>query len=102
MQIIWNQEAVSKLKNNHTLLELETFVVNGQPITAYCVVPLEKVVKEITELENNKHLHSEFVKSFNEKNYDMCNELYQHLLGKFGGELDSFYEEIINKIKTIT
>lgn len=100
MQIIWNPEAVARLKGSHTILELETFFVNGENITAYCVVPAEKIINEISQLENNKELHINFVKAFNEKNYALCEELHQHLLGKFGGELDSFYDEILKKIKT--
>lgn len=98
MQIIWNQAAAESLKNNQTVLELETFAVGDQTITAYCVVPAEKIFPEITQLETSKELHAGFVKAFNEKNYQLCKEIAPQLVGRFGGELDDFYQTIINKI----
>jgi hypothetical protein len=102
MQIIWDQEVVEKIKNTHTILELETFEVEDKFITAYCVVPAEKIVMEIMQLDANKELHNGFVKAFKDKNYALCNELSEHLMGKFGGEVDTFYEEIINRINLVT
>jgi hypothetical protein len=98
MQIIWDQAAAARLKNSHTLLELETFSVNGESITAYCVIPAEKILQELPELETYKQLHSEFVCAFNKKNYQLCQDTVEHLRGRFGGELDSFYDAIIDKI----
>ena len=98
MQIIWNSEAVEKLKGSHTLLELETFDVEGKPLTAYCVVPPEKIgIDGFAMLETYKNLHNEFVKAFKSGNAKLCYDISEHLMGKFGGELDSFYEEILKR-----
>lgn len=99
MQIIWNREAAESLRTNQTVLELETFSVNDQSITAYCVVPAEKVFPDITHLENLVELHQAFITAFNEKNYSLCQDIVPKLVGRFGGELDSFYEAILDKIK---
>jgi DNA polymerase III delta subunit len=99
MQIVWNQEIAEQLKNSHTVLELETFSVNGQNLTAYCVIPPEKIVLELAELDANKQLHTGFLQALNEKNYTLCQDIAEHLLGRFGGELDSFYQEILSRIK---
>jgi hypothetical protein len=29
----------------------------------------------------------------------LCEDIAEHLMGQFGGELDSFYEEIIKRLK---
>ena len=99
MQIIWNKEAAERLRSNQTVLELETFAVGEQTITAYCVVPAEKVFPEITRLENLVELHEAFISAFNQKNYQLCQDLAPELIGRFGGELDTFYQEILNKLK---
>ena len=99
MQIIWDQAVVEQLKHSHTLLELETFDVNGTPITTYCVVPAEKIVLELAQLNAYSELHAGFIKAYNEKNYQLCIDIAEHLTGKFGGELDTFYEEILSRIK---
>jgi hypothetical protein len=102
MQIIWDQTAVDALKKTHTILELETFDVNGQAVTAYCVVPAEKIMYELPLLDRYKELHSGFVRAYYEKNYMLCQDIAEHLIGKFGGELDTFYQEILSRIKTTT
>lgn len=102
MQIIWNQEAAKRLQTNQTVLELETFAVGDQTITAWCVIPAERVFPEITRLDNIKELHQAFITAFNNKNYQLCQDLAPELIGRFGGELDSFYQEILNKIHALT
>jgi len=98
MQIIWNQAAAESLRTNQTVLELETFEVNGNFITAYCVVPAERVFPDIARLDNLKELHQAFITALNEKNYQLCRDIAPNLIGSFAGELDSFYNVIIEKI----
>jgi hypothetical protein len=99
MQIVWDQEVVEKLSNNHTVLELESFMINGESRTVYCVVPPEKIGLEgFATLDGRKALHSQFITAYHEKNYTLCQELSELLIGSFGGELDSFYEEILSRI----
>jgi hypothetical protein len=97
MQIILGQEAADALKNNYTVLELETFLKEGEEVKAFCVVT-DIPVMELPELEQDKALHAMFVSEYYNGNYQFCLENAFHLKGKFNGELDSFYEEIINRI----
>ena len=101
MQIVWDHDAVEQLKKTHTVLELETFDVKGVPITTWCVVPAEKIgLSNFGALKNYVEIHEAFIKAYNEGNYKLCEDCLEHLPGQFGGELDSFYEEINNRIKT--
>ena len=100
MNIIIGKEAADKLKDNYIILELETFTKpNGEVITAYCVVETVSLT-EMPLVANNKQLHESFIREYNNKNYKFCEDALEHLLGKFNGELDSFYLEIIKRIKT--
>jgi hypothetical protein len=100
MNIIWDQATAQKLRGAHTVLELETFEVKGAPITTYCVVPAEKIgLSELANLEQNKLLHASFVEAFKTQNVALCTDLARVLTGKFGGELDTFYEEILKRIR---
>ena len=102
MQIIWDQSVIQKLKNSHTLLELETFEVKGSPVTTYCVVPADKIgLNNISTLDRYTELHSAFVKAYYDKNYQLCRDIAEHLMGQFGGECDTFYKEILNRIKDL-
>ena len=67
-------------------------------MTAYCVVN-EITLSELPTLEASKQLHSNFIREYNNKNYKFCQDAVEHLLGKFNGEVDSFYLEILSRIK---
>lgn len=100
MQIIWNQEAADRLKNSHTVLELETFEVKGAPVTTYCVVSAEQIpLEELPTLSNYVELHAGFIRAMKDSDYKLCSDVAEHLVGKFGGELDSFYEIILERLK---
>jgi hypothetical protein len=100
MQIIWDKTVAEKLSSTHTVLELETFQVDDQPVTTYCVVSVDSIpLAEFAELEANKILHRDFVSAFNHNNYDSCCEISAQLMGKFGGEVDSFYTIILEKLQ---
>lgn len=99
MQIIWDYQAVLQLRKTHTVLELETFDVKGIPVTTFCVVPPEKIgLTGFSTLDKYVELHEGFIKALKEKDYKLCKDIAEHLMGQFGGELDSFYEVIVNRI----
>jgi hypothetical protein len=78
---------------------LETFEIQGERQTAYCVVQSESIpVGELHDLERLCRLHGGMIEALNKKNYVMVEECISHLLGKFGGELDSFYNVLQERI----
>ena len=99
MQIVWDQQAVKRLQDTHTLLELETFDVGGSTVKTYCVVPAEKIVFDLASIDRYKELHQGFIQALNNNADKLCEDIAEHLMGKFGGELDSFYQEILTRIK---
>lgn len=96
MHIIVGNEAAEKLKENYTVLELETFNKNGESITAFCVVD-QVPIMELPLLESHKQLHADFLVEYVKGNFDFCREAATHLKGKFNGDLDSFYDELLNR-----
>ena len=101
MHIVMGKEIADQLKERFTVLELETLEQEGQIVTAYCVVPAEKIpLGEMTILNQWTDLHANLIKEYRNKNYQYCHDAIEHLMGKFGGELDSFYEELLSRIKS--
>jgi hypothetical protein len=97
MQIVWDPKVIEQLRKSQTVLELETFIVEHNSITAYCVVPAEKILNEMSDINRYIELHEGFVAALKEKNHKLCQDIAEHLLGRFGGELDSFYQEILSR-----
>ena len=103
MELIFNRETAEALGDKYTILELETFDVEGKLLEVFCLIPAEKInLGELPDLEHNVKLHNHFVDALKTKNYKVCQDLQEHLMGKFGGEVDSFYEEIIKRIQLET
>ena len=99
MQIVWDKLAIEQMRGKHTLLELETFDFKGEPVTTYCVIPPEKIINDLAILDSLKDLHNKFLEAFKNQDLGACEMLSQQLTGRFGGELDTFYEEIIKRLK---
>ena len=99
MQIIFSRAVAQELQSQHTVLELETITKDGVTVEAFCVVPADRInLAELPQLEHNCKLHQAFVDAYKTQDYKICNDLYPHLLGRFGGELDTFYQEIVRRI----
>lgn len=104
MQIIFGKDNAEELRKRYTVLELEQFPVDGHgTIEAFCVIPAEKIgLAELPKIESWVKLHHDFLNGYKTKQYEYCIQCIDHLMGKFGGEMDSFYEEIQNRINLVT
>ena len=100
MEIVYGRENADMIRERHLVLDLETVDVNGTPIDLYCVIPTDKLnFKEIQDLPMWTKLHQDFIQGYIEKQYPYCLQCIEHLMGKFGGEVDSFYEIIKDRIE---
>ena len=99
MNIIFGSTHVNQLAEKYVVLELDTFIVgNSEPTTSYCVV--EKIpLSEFNILESTKKLHSELIFSYRNRDWQRCEEIIELLMGKWNGELDSFYETLQTRIQ---
>ena len=98
MEIIFSREVAEGLRERYTVLELETFDVEGKALETFCVVPAEKLMMEMGQLTDNMAIHNQLIQSLKENNNDIVVELSTALKGKFGGELDSFYDILIQRL----
>ena len=99
MQIVFNRVTADQLREKYTVLELEAITVNDQILEAFCVVPVEHIAMEMATLEYNVSLHEQLVSAIKNNHTDTCMSIIPDLLGKFGGELDSFYEIVFARCK---
>lgn len=101
MNIILGRERADALRERFTVLELENFEhPDGMLIEAFCVVPAEKIpLAELATLDQWINLHGSFIAEMKKGNVNFCTQAIEHLRGKFGGEMDTFYDHMMSKIQ---
>lgn len=95
MKVIFDKNLVQD--DRYTFLELDTVMQPGlkEPVTLYAVIddlPLE----EIVDLDSLKVMHQTLIANYKTGKWDQIKYNVEPLMGKFRGELDSFYQNIID------
>ena len=102
MQIIFGRENAEKLREKYTVLDLETVEKDGASLEVFCLIPGEKInFVELPQLESWVKLHNDFLNGYHTQQYTYCRQCLDHLYGKFGGEVDTFYDELLRRINEI-
>ena len=99
MNIILGRENVEQAQEKYTVLELDTLIINGaaDPVTAYCLI--EQVpIDQIAGMDQFRDLHQNLMANYRKRNWKYCEDAIEHLMGKWGGELDTFYIELNKRI----
>lgn len=101
MDIIFGRKNAEKLRQKYTVLDLETINKEGHEIEVFCLISADKIsINDLPQLEQWINLHNDFLNGYHKKEYNYCRQCIEHLMGKFGGEVDTFYEEILKRIDT--
>lgn len=103
MNIIFDSPEAEGLRQRHILLELDSFLFDGNPnpIRAWCVV--EQIpIPEVSTAEHYKKLHADLIEHYNKRNWNVCRDALRLLMGRWGGELDSFYITLANRIEDLS
>jgi hypothetical protein len=102
MNIIFGDAIAASADGKYIVLELDTFVVVGQShsSTAYAIVT-QVPLTEMATVDNFKDLHSNLMKEYRKSNWKYCEDAIEHLKGRWQGELDSFYDELYNRVQSL-
>ena len=102
MNIIFKQHLNDEYAR-YTVLDLDTFeLADGTQHTACCVIE-NTPINELSLLPSLRQLHENLIKNLALKNWNFCEQAIEQLMGKWGGEVDSFYAELntrISRLKT--
>ena len=102
MNIIFG-DALETLPDNYTVLELDTFVFppDSQKRTSYCVV--EKVpLTDFPLMEAYIKVHADMMQAYRDQNWEYCLHAIKGLTGRWNGELDSFYSNLLQRVEKYT
>jgi Rps23 Pro-64 3,4-dihydroxylase Tpa1-like proline 4-hydroxylase len=98
MNIIFG-DSITTISENYTTLELDTFrkAGNTDTITAYCVVE-KPALHEFANMESYKKIHDDVIKYYKQREWNYCEQAIQGLMGRWGGELDTFYTNLLGRV----
>ena len=99
-----NESDIAVLKTKYTILELDTLRFSDSDVTqtAWCVISTDNVtLQDLPVMDRYQELHNNMMRNYKLKNWKYCEDAIEHLLGRWKGDLDSFYNEIANRIKTL-
>lgn len=104
MNIVFADQAEADvLRQKYTLLELDTLQLiqfNGIEKTAWCLLEKEHLsLTDLVSFTKFQDLHHNLVKNYKKKNWKFCEDALEHLIGRWNGEIDSFYFELQKRIK---
>ena len=98
MNIIFG-DALDTLPDNYAVLELDTFVLppDNAKVTSYCVV--EKIpLSDFPLMEAFLKVHADMLQAYRDQNWDYCLHAIKGLTGRWNGELDSFYDNLLKRV----
>jgi len=98
MNIIFG-DSVDTLPDHYIKLELDTFRVNdsNNTVTAYCLV--EKLAPdEFITMDSYKKIHADLLDAYRKQHWNYCEQAIAGLMGRWGGELDTFYIDLLDRV----
>lgn len=101
MNIIFG-ENINEIEEKYTVLELDTFRLGQDRVikTAHCVI--ESIpINEMSLTESMVELHHNLIENYKKRDWNYCEQAIEQLMGKWGGELDTFYVELGTRISNL-
>jgi hypothetical protein len=87
--------------DSYTVLELDTFqTASGKTETAYCVI--ENIpLQDFPVLDAYIKVHHDLMAAFRDRNWEYCESAIAGLMGRWNGELDSFYQDLADRVNVL-
>lgn len=91
---------IEDISERYLVLELDTFRIKGVDVPSWCIIDAGDIgLAEMTELNHWKEQHQNLIKNWKLGNLSFVDQMLEHLRGKFGGNVDSFYTELYARIQ---
>ena len=98
--VLAKEEDIKPVQERYLVLELDTFRVNGELVPSWCVVDAGDIgLSEMTELAHFKEQHENLIRNWKKGDFNFVEQMLEHLKGKFGGNLDSYYTELYARLQ---
>ena len=99
MHIILGDQITEEIADKYIVLELDSFRVSGRDstVSAFCLienVPLD----ELPQADQFRDLHAQMIKDYRLGRWPSCQDAIQHLMGRWNGEMDTFYQDLLARL----
>lgn len=99
MQIIFGDH-VEKVRDRFTVLELDTIRFEGSTNTMKVWCALENIpLQDIPLIETLSKIHHDLMDQYRQRNWNFCQRALEQLRGRWGGEVDSFYDDLAKRVE---
>lgn len=100
MNVIFGHAHAAALKQRYTVLELINLKDINRDYQCYCVIEGNQIPPDqLPTLDHYVELHGKLIEAIKTKQKTVILHLAQSLHRRWSGELDSFYEAVINQFQ---
>jgi len=99
MNIVLGKENINIVDDKYISLELDLLRIPSceEPIAAYCILdPLP--IDALPTIDQWRDLHENLIENYRTRNWNYCEQALEHLTGKWGGQLDTFYQNLNQRV----
>ena len=102
MNIIFGDNVAELAREKYTVLELDTFLIEGRDQTATAYAVVEKIpLQEMATLDRYQDLHQHLLTEYRKRNWEYCEDAIKHLQGRWNTELDTFYSDLYDRVQSL-
>lgn len=102
MNIIFGDNVAELAREKYTVLELDTFLIEGRDQTATAYAVVEKIpLQEMATLDRYQDLHQHLLTEYRKRNWEYCEDAIKHLQGRWNTELDTFYSDLYDRVQRL-
>ena len=100
MYVIPGKEAADTLADRYVVIELDAVRIKGtEEVTPiYTILETEKIFLKLEQIDNAVKMHNEMRDFYKAKNWAAAETAITWLKTQFGGELNSYYDIILDRI----
>jgi hypothetical protein len=101
MNILFDSAVTDEIRDKYILLPLDTFYFTSadRTETAYCLIENVPILNMMS-VEKDIELHNLLIERYKQQDWDSCQTTIDQLLGRWEGELDTFYNEILDRLNS--
>ena len=99
MNILFGSAVTDDIRDKYILLPLDTFYFTAADRleTAYCLID-NIPIPELMSVDEQIAQHTELIEHYRQGDFDSCRQRIDQLMGRWGSEVDSFYQELVDRV----